>query len=136
MFALLSSVSTAGDTVSDLAKHGFGHAQIFEGEALHNEIDAKGSDSGGVGKIVKAVQDHLSEEPNFLAQYEEEARRGNAVIAVHAGDRDRAEEVAEVLQRHGARNLRFFGTLAVSDLTPASNPSARSAESPEPQSNV
>jgi hypothetical protein len=44
--------------------------------------------------------------------------------------------VAGVLVRHGARNVRYFGTLAVVDLTPATNPSARSADSPEPQSNV
>src|SRR4051812_46440552 len=110
VIALLSSVSTAGETVADLARHGYGKTQIFEGDALHDKIDAKGGDTGGLGKIVKKVEDHFSEETNFLAQYEEEARRGNAVIAVHAGDRDHAEEVAAVLERHGARNLRFFGT--------------------------
>jgi hypothetical protein len=40
------------------------------------------------------------------------------------------------MEKHGARNVRHFGTLAVADLTPESNPSARSQESPERQSNV
>jgi hypothetical protein len=94
-------------------------------------MDPKGEQAGPISSLFKAIQDHLSEEPNYLAQYQEEARSGNEVLALKVDSREHTEAVREILERHGARNIRFFGRLAVSDLTPASNPTPRSAESPE-----
>ena len=50
---------------------------------------------------------------------------------MHVKGQDEAEAAKEILERYSARNIRFFGKLAVTDLTPLSNPSSRSEESPE-----
>src|SRR5262249_18069364 len=83
------------------------------------------------GLIVKVIEHHLSEEPNYLAQYQEEARNGREVIAVKVEGQQQVQAVAEIMERYGARNVRHFGALAVADLTPMSNPSKPSDQSPE-----
>jgi hypothetical protein len=106
----------------------------MHGEEAARQFDPKGEYAGVLGKAMKAIQDHLSEQPNFLAQYQEEARAGKEIIAVAVKDESKVSAVSETLQRHGARNIRYFGALAVRDLSPESNPSRQSAESPEPKS--
>jgi hypothetical protein len=131
---VLAVLTGAGATESireDLQRAGYEQTVLFAGEEISGQVDPKGEHSGLIAKALRSVQDHLSEQPNYLAQYEEEARSGNLVIAVPVEDRDQAEDVRIILEQHGARNLRHFGTLAVTDLTPDSNPSTRSADSPE-----
>jgi hypothetical protein len=109
----------------ELEQAGFAGSRPLLGDEAAETLDAKGERGGLLDKLVKSVQDHLSEQPDYLAQYEAEAREGNVVLAVPVDERERAEAVKDVLQRHGARNIRYFGKLAVSDLTPTSNPTPR-----------
>jgi hypothetical protein len=134
--AVISGSKSAQALRDELKRGGYEETVVFRGEEVSLAMDAKGEHSNLLGQILKAVQDHLSEEPNYRAQYEEEARNGNQVIAVRVNDLDDARLVAEVLERYGARNVRFFGKLQVADLSPATNPTARSADSPERWSNV
>ena len=134
VLAVIEDAERANQAASDLREQGFGENALFKGEELVQTIDAKGEYSGLLSSIVKAIQDHLSEEPNYLAQYQEEARAGKHVIAVYVDGLEEADRVRDILLTHDAHNLRFFGPLAVHDLTPQTNPSARSADSPEPQS--
>lgn len=132
VMAVISGPAAASAALNKLHHQGFADAILFEGEEIADQIDPKGEHAGPVGKAVKAAGDHLSEEPSYLAQYQEEARHGNSVIAVPIASRDESASVQELLEQHGASNIRFFGRLAVTDLTPESNPSSSSsAESPE-----
>jgi hypothetical protein len=81
-------------------------------------------------RVLQRLFNHLSEETNYLNQYEEAARQGQTIVAVKADNEDEVELARKVLSRHGAVDIRFFGRLAVSDLTPESNPSAGSDEKP------
>jgi NAD(P)-dependent dehydrogenase (short-subunit alcohol dehydrogenase family) len=132
--AVIGGSSAAESTARELAQHGFDQVVLFHGNEVRETVDAKGTHAGPIEKVVKAVQDHLSEQTNYLAQYEEEARGGNVVLAVHVKDQDELEAVRTILDDAGARNVRFFGKFAVTDLTPESNPSAPSAASPERRS--
>ena len=127
--AVLDDDSAAKAAAKDLQAAGFTQASLFRGEEVADTLDPKGEKSGPIAKVIKLVQDHLSEEPNYLAQYQEEARAGKDVVAVPVDDEGQAEEVQDILKRHGAHNVRYFGTLAVHDLTPESNPTPRSEES-------
>lgn len=103
---------------------------VFRGEEVAKIVDPVGERGGLLDTIIKRIQEHLSEERSFLEQYEAEARSGKQVIAVALDDPDQANAVREVLERHGAYNIRFFGRLAIHDLTPESNPTPSSEESP------
>jgi hypothetical protein len=130
--AVIDSHAEAVEAEDELKSHGYGEARLLRGESIAEEVDPKSEKAANpVSKAIKAVQDHLSEEPNYLAQYQEEARAGHDVVAVMVEGPDQAEDVREILESHGARNVRFFGRFAVSDLTPESNPTTRSEDSPE-----
>jgi hypothetical protein len=132
--AVINGTESAHRTAEALRAAGFGDATVLVGEDGANQIDARGETQGLLGKITGLVQDHLSEATNFLAQYKQEVLDGRAVISLEVPDRDSAQPVKQLLEEHGAYNIRFFGRLAVVDLTPETNPSARSEESPEVQS--
>jgi hypothetical protein len=125
VLAVISGTIAARQAAETLAREGFPDAEVFEGTEFAEKVDAKGNNSGLVAKVVKSVEDHLSDETNYLMQYEEEARRGNEVIAVPVPKKEDAEKIRDILIRHNARNVRYFGHLAVSDLS-GENPSARS----------
>ena len=131
VFAVVPSPAAARASLNALVQHGFTETVLFEGEEAARELDAKGEHAGALEKVMKMIADHLSEQPNYLSQYQEEARNGNVVLAVRVSDSNEAMRVAELLEAQGARNIRYFGDLAVADLTPRSNPSTRSDESPE-----
>jgi len=136
VIAVIDGDLAARAAADELRSKGFVHTDLFQGEEMARQVDLKGEAAGPLGKLLKAVVDRLSEEPNYLAQYQEEARDGHTVLAVAVDSREQAHEVKPILGRHGARNLRFFTRLAVTDLSPETNPSARSQESPERRSNM
>jgi len=86
------------------------------GERLSDE-------SGIVDRALQALFGPLSEQGNYLKQYEEAARNGQTVVAAKAANDEEVERAAAIFEKHGATNVRFFGRLAVTDLTPGSNPS-------------
>jgi len=131
VFAVVSSRDTARTTIEALMRAGFTESVVFEGEDVTHDVDPKGEKAGPIEKVLKAIGDHLSEQPNYLSQYQEEARNGRVVLAVRVKDSDDAERAAGILRGQGGQNIRYFGALAVADLSPQSNPSVRSEESPE-----
>ena len=131
--AVINGGDSASQAVQELQSAGYKDPMLLTGEEGARQIDAKGENSHVFARILSMVEDHLSEATNYMKQYEEEARNGRHVIAVEVPSREEAGAVSEILQRNGATNIRFFGKLAVADLTPETNPSARSAESPETQ---
>ncbi len=58
-----------------------------------------------------------SEERGYVEEYEEEARQGRTLIAVHAKTDATAETVRQVLAQHGARRMRHYREHVIEDLT-------------------
>lgn len=137
LLAVFDSHDALRRAVGDLVSAGYPEPAVLTGEDGAQQIDARNESSGNpIARLIGMVEDHLSEATNYLSQYEEEARSGNLVLAVEVAGRDEAEPARQVLLRHGARNIRHFGKLAVADLSLPTNPSARSEESPEPQADT
>jgi hypothetical protein len=131
--AVINGTDSAGQATTELSAAGYTNPIILTGEEGARQIDAKGENSHVFARILSMVEDHLSEATNYMRQYEEEARSGKQVIALEVADREHADGACEILTKHGATNVRFFGKLAITDLTPETNPSLRAEESPEPQ---
>ncbi|HXH20958.1 MAG TPA: hypothetical protein VNN10_02935 [Dehalococcoidia bacterium] len=131
VMAVIDGHQEAEAAAADLRTQGFESTRLLRGDDITREVDPKAERSTGIAKAVKALQDHFSEEFNYLAQYQEEARAGHDVVAVLVRDPEQADSVREILENHGARNVRFFGRLAITDMSPESNPTTRSEESPE-----
>ena len=58
-----------------------------------------------------------SEERGYVEEYEEEARAGRSLIAVHVADDPTAERVRRVLVDHSARRMRHYRRHTIQDLT-------------------
>ena len=130
LVAVIDGEESARQAAQELLASGFQDPVVLSGEEGARQIDAMGEHSGVFARIFSLVENHLSEATNFMKQYEEEARNGKQVVAVEVPGREQAEPARQVLERNGARNIRFFGKLAVTDLSPNSNPSARAEDSP------
>ena len=125
VLAIVDGNESASTAVTELQRAGFPDTQVFQGEEFQETIDAQDEKKGNFfSKALKSIPEHLSEESDYLAQYQEEAEKGGSIVAVKTLDRDRMQEVQDILERFGARNMRFFGGLMVTDLSAASNPSA------------
>ena len=125
--ALVGDSATASAVAAALTEHGLEAPLIVSNEMVGERLAAE---SGFVDRALQTLFGHLSEEVNYLDQYEEAARNGQTVVAVKANDDDEIQQASDILQKHGAMNVRFFGRLAVTDLTPDSNPSHGSDETP------
>jgi hypothetical protein len=56
------------------------------------------------------------EEREFIQAYVEESEAGHSIVVVQAEQADICERVAEVLARHGGRELRHYGRFVITDL--------------------
>jgi hypothetical protein len=127
VMALVRGAASAVAVAEELRDHGLESPLIVSGERLSDRLEAE---SGLVTRALQRLFGHLSEQTDYLHQYEEAVRRGNTVVAVRAEDDHEVQVAKQVFDKHGAADVRFFGQLAVRDLTPDSNPSAASDEIP------
>ena len=126
IMAVFNSQNGALAVLRELREQGFEEAILFGAEETPVLANTQDGEAGAMEAVVKAAGDQLSEESNYLGQYQKEMRSGNPVIAVPVTGQEESVPVQELLEKHGAHNVRFFGRLAVTDLTPDSNPSSRS----------
>jgi hypothetical protein len=133
VLAVVDGSDAAAKTVVELSNAGFNETLSLHGTEFQEAVGSNDDKTGNfIVKALKSIPESLSEESNYLAQYQEQASRGRSIIAVKAANHEEAEAIGEVLRRSGAGNVRFFGALAVSDLSGIANPSAKEAVTPGP----
>lgn len=115
---------------NELTRAGFPDIEVMTAEDVERKVDPAAEHANPLARIIYQLINHLSEQSAYLEQYEEEALRGNRVIAVKVQDDETAEAAGQILGRHGVMDIRFFGRFAVRDMTPESNPSAASDQLP------
>jgi len=131
VLAVVDGSDAAASTVIELRSAGFNETLALHGTEFQEAVGSNDDKTGNfLIKALKSIPESLSEESNYLAQYQEQATRGRSIIAVKAANHEEAEAIGEVLRRSGAGNVRFFGALAVSDLSGLANPSAKEAVTP------
>jgi hypothetical protein len=114
----------------DVAAAGFDDVVFLTHREVDHEVDPGAKHAGPLARLVNQIVNHLSEQIAYLEQYEAATRAGRKVVAVRVDGRPEAHKVKEVLEKHDVVDLRFFGKLAVEDLTPGTNPSAASDRVP------
>jgi hypothetical protein len=119
----------SGDTAVERAQEALKRAG-FDEVLVMDRIDATGEGVNPITSLVEKLAGHLSDQVGYIEQYKEQTDAGGTVLAVKVEDHDQAEQVRSTMETFGAVNIRFFGRLAVSDLTPETNPSAPSDERP------
>jgi hypothetical protein len=116
---VISGSRSVEDAVTRLRSEGFDDVLVM------SHVDTAGEGVNPISALMGMLAGHLSDETAYLDQYQEATRNGSLVVAVPANG-EQTDRVREILELHGAVNIRYFGRLAVSDLTPQTNPSAPS----------
>jgi hypothetical protein len=119
----------SGEGAVDRAKQALQRAG-FDEVLVMDHVDATGEGVNPISSIIEKLAGHLSDQVGYIEQYQEQTDAGGTVLAVKVDDHEQAERVRGTMETFGAVNIRFFGRLAVSDLTPATNPSAPSDQRP------
>jgi hypothetical protein len=125
--AVVASRDKASEIAGEVEAAGLPEAIVITDDQVGERLEAE---STLPMRVFQRMFNHLSEEINYLNQYEEAARRGQTVVAVKAENDDEVETAKGILSKHGAVDIRYFGRMAVSDLTPDSNPSATQGDVP------
>jgi hypothetical protein len=103
----------------------------YEDVRVMSRVEAAGEGVNPLQAFIETMAGHLSDETGYLDQYKEAAEAGSTVLAVGAEQGEPADRAREILELEGAVNVRYFGRLAVTDMTPETNPSAPSDEVPK-----
>ena len=127
---VVSGDGSVDRTKKALEREGFEEVLVME------HVDATGEGVNPITGFIEKLAGHLSDQTGYLDQYKEQTEAGGTVLAVKVEDKDDAERVRATMELMGAVNIRLFGRLAVSDLTPETNPSAPSGERPHAPSRI
>ena len=131
VLAVVDGQDSAAKALADLTTGGFAESLSLQGDEFQQAVGSNDEKTGNfITKALKSIPEALSEESDYLAQYQEEAQKGGYIVAVKADNPDRAEAAADILKGLGARNARLFGSLQVTDLSGQANPSAAPPPAP------
>jgi hypothetical protein len=115
---VISGEKSVNDAVERLHKAGYDDVLVLK------HVDNLGEGGNPISALIERLSAHLSDETGYLDQYKAATEEGAVVLAVGADHGEDADKVREIMESKGAMNIRYFGKLAVSDMTPATNPSA------------
>jgi hypothetical protein len=121
---VLSGRKSVDDAVGKLERAG------FEDVLVMHHVDSAGEGVNPLSALMERLAGHLSDETGYLDQYKEATENGDVVLAVGADQGEEADRARDILELEGAVNVRYFGRLAVTDMTPPTNPSAPSDAMP------
>lgn len=90
---------------------------LREEEADENIAGRLGDKTGFFGHIFKLIEEIHSDSNAILEQYRQAGREGKEVLTVDVESPEQVDTIREVLQGMYAENVRYFGVLAIQDLT-------------------
>lgn len=112
LLGIVDDHEAAHAAVEELEREGISDAQVLEGREGAEQLDSDGTSHGLFSTLLRTVEQHLSE-MDHLGQYEQAVRSGASVVAAYGEDEDERARAIEVLERHDARFVNYFGALAV-----------------------
>jgi len=112
--------------VKELTSGGFLESEInvARGAAAAERVDAS-TGRGGITGLAIRVAESLglqNEESEFKDHYEEAMRSGRFVIRVAAPSEEREERATDILKRHGAHSVAYYGKYTIRKLVPPNTP--------------
>ena len=123
---VLDTVEQLTAALNELTSGGFLESEInvAQGAAAAERVDAS-TGRGGITGLAIRVAETLglqNEESEFKDHYEEAMRSGRFVIRVTAPSEERKERATEILTRHGAHSVAYFGKYTIRRLVPPNTP--------------
>jgi hypothetical protein len=125
VIALVDDAETGSAVRDDLAAAGLEEATLVTGIDERLEVE----DS----TLIRTLQrlNSGTEETRYLDKYEEAVRQGQTLVAVRATGHNEVRRAKQIMQRHGAMDIRYFGRLGVSELATGGRAFAGRGEKPQ-----
>jgi len=119
LFGVVDGAAPAGEALAALRALGIDDDDLstFTGNAGAIRIDASGAHHGIFARLVRAAQ-AMSMDGDQSQRYEDEARRGHTVIAVHTSDPLLRQGAVQVLKSHGGHYINYYARLHSENLEP------------------
>ena len=111
---------SAEEVMRDLRQAGFPAEAIRllrEEEASEKIVGATGQNAGLGTRIFKFFEQMHTDGAVYLDQYREAGRQGKEVLAIKMESREQVDLAQQILSRHYAQNVRYFGTWEIKDLS-------------------
>ena len=125
--AVLDSEAVAGATEALRA----GPCASDEVRAFSSQevLDIEAAAQAGESPLQRLEAALASDEREAQSEYLDAAQRGRSFLVVHAPDADQTERVRQILAARGARQMRHYGPLVMTDLS-GETPSPAGGTSP------
>jgi len=119
MFAVVNEASAAGEAFAALQAVGIEDDDLstFTGNAGAIRIDASGTHHGIFARLLRVAQ-AMSMDGDQSQRYEDEARKGHTVIAVHSADPVVRQRALQILKSHGGHYINYYARLHSENLEP------------------
>lgn len=117
LVAAFHSVDAMNAAIDELSKQGFAQNEMrsFAGEEGMNKIDFDGTARGSAAEVLRSLQ-HIGADCTYLERYEKYMTDGDCILMVHAPQKDRKQIAADILRRHSAYRVTYFGMLVIEEV--------------------
>jgi hypothetical protein len=120
LVGVLDTFEQLRGATTDLLSQGFLESEInvAQGKAAADQVDAT-TGRGGVAGFALRIAEKLglqNQELEFKDHYEQAMRSGRFVIRVAAPSEERKDRATEILKRHGAHSVAYFGKYTIQGL--------------------
>jgi hypothetical protein len=118
MLAVIDDAAAADAAAAELRAGGVPARDItmLRGEEGARRLDGTGSKHGAVARTRRVVAFTLMDQLPDLAWYERAVRDGAVTAMVGVRGEERKAEVLEVLRRHGAHFINYYGRFATQEI--------------------
>ncbi len=119
LFGLIDDSGAARAVSAELHVEGIADELVstFTGEAGAIRIDAHGEHHGMFGRLARIAQ-AMSMDADHAQQYENAARSGQTVFAIHSSDADVRAGARSILKLHGGHFINYYARLHFETLDP------------------
>ena len=119
LFGIIDEPDQAGSAIVALRSAGIDDDSVstFHGDAGAIRIDASGSSHGLFARLIRISQ-AMSMDGDQSQRYEDEARNGHTVIAVHIDDDDVRDQALGILKTHHGHYINYYRRLHSENLVP------------------
>jgi hypothetical protein len=121
VFAIVDDHDAADAVLNELTEMGVSEDDIavLTGDEGAARIDASGKKHGLLGRLWRAIQFTTMDAMPDAQRYEEAAAAGNFVFAVRASEEERRNLVHQILRKHEAHFINYYGKLTTMPLEEA-----------------
>ncbi|MEO8541551.1 MAG: hypothetical protein ABI577_17550 [bacterium] len=119
LFGVVDDSGEARAVTTELHSGGIADELVstFAGEAGAIRIDAQGEHHGIFGRLARIAQ-AMSMDADHAQEYENAARAGKTVFAIHSSDADLRAGARSILKAHGGHFINYYARLHFETLDP------------------